>query len=272
MSAVQMKDLLEAGVHFGHQTKRWNPKMRPYIFCARNGIYVIDLQKTVALAQQAYDYMEDLVAKGELIMFVGTKKQAASVVKDEAEKVKMPYVNNRWLGGTLTNFMTIKSSISRLKKYEDMATNGSYAGMTKKEIIKIEKEKAKLDAVLCGIKNMKKLPAALFVVDPQKERIAVAEANKLGIPVLALVDTNCDPDPVDYVIPGNDDAIKSISIFAKMVSEACVNGKVKFEDTLRKGGSDRKPSAEKKAEVKEEKQEEAKAPEKTEAKAVEESK
>jgi small subunit ribosomal protein S2 len=255
-SVVPMKDLLEAGVHFGHQTKRWNPKMRQYIFCARNGIYIIDLQKTTQMATNAYAHIESIVAKGKHVLFVGTKKQAAGVMKEEAEKAGMPYVHSRWLGGTLTNYSTIKSSINRLKKFEEMATNGAYEGMTKKEIIKTEKLKAKLDAVLCGIKNMKGLPGALFVVDPQKERIAVAEANKLGIPVIALVDTNCDPEPIDFVIPGNDDAIKSIGIFAQMVTTACHNGKKKFEANIRKGGGDKKPSPKpvaKEDEIKEEK-------------------
>jgi small subunit ribosomal protein S2 len=239
-SILPMKDLLEAGAHFGHQTKRWNPKMKPYIFCARNGIYIIDLQKTVELADEAYKFIVKTVSQGKSVLFVGTKRQAAGVTKDEALKSKMPYVNTRWLGGALTNFSTIKTSIARLKKYEAMKVEGNYEGLTKKEISLIEKERVKLDVVLCGIKDMKKLPGAMFVIDPLKERIAVAEANKLGIPVVALVDTNCNPAPVDYVIPCNDDAIKSISIFAGMITQACKEGRMQFESNIRKssGGKD----------------------------------
>jgi len=253
MTAVPMKELLEAGVHFGHQTRRWNPKMKPYIFCARNGIYIIDLQKTVELADNAYKFIKDVVSQGKDVLFVGTKKQAAVLIKEEAEKCKMPYVNTRWLGGTLTNFMTIKTSIIRLKKLEGMKDDGAYEGMTKKEISKAEKEREKLDFVLCGIKDMKKLPGALFVIDPQKERIAVAEANKLGIPVVALVDTNCDPDPLDYVIPGNDDAIKSIGIFIRMIRSACEEGKTQFETNIRKSTSAKEKAEKKESEEAEEK-------------------
>jgi small subunit ribosomal protein S2 len=207
MAVVTMKELLEAGVHFGHQTRRWNPKMKPYIFGARNGIYIIDLQKTVRMFQEAYQFIVQTTSAGETVLFVGTKPQAADIIKEEAERCGMYYVNHRWLGGMLTNFKTIRLRIERLKELDAMFEDGSIARFPKKEVLKLAREREKLQKNLSGIKNMTHLPGAIFVVDPQKEKIAVAEANRLGIPVVAIVDTNCDPDPIDYPIPGNDDAI-----------------------------------------------------------------
>ena len=224
MGVISMKDLLEAGVHFGHQTSRWNPKMKPYIFGARNGIYVIDLQKTSKLFDRAFHFIRDTVAKGDKVLFVGTKKQAQNVIIAEADRCNMFYVHNRWLGGTLTNFRTIRQSVERLKSLKKMATDGSYERLTKKEILRIEREGQKLERNLPGIKEMTRLPGAVFVVDPRKERIAVAEARKLGIPVVAITDTNCDPDVVDFLIPANDDAIRAIKLFAEKVADACLEG------------------------------------------------
>ncbi|MCX8071290.1 MAG: 30S ribosomal protein S2 [Candidatus Binatia bacterium] len=226
MADVSMKSLLEAGVHFGHQTSRWNPKMKPYIFGARNGIHIIDLQKTVQLFQQAYAFVRDVAARGGTILFVGTKKQAQDAVREEAERCGMFYVNNRWLGGTLTNFQTIKQSIDRLKKCEEiLADENMVQALTKREMLRIQRERDKLLAALGGIKNMRKLPDALFVIDPKKEEIAVREANKLRIPVVAVIDTNCDPDMVDYKIPGNDDAIRAIRLFCAAIADAVIEGK-----------------------------------------------
>ncbi len=224
MAQISMKQMLEAGVHFGHQTKRWNPKMKPYIFGARNGIYIIDLQKTVRHFKSAYQFIEDTVAKGEKVLFVGTKKQAQDAISEEALRADQYYVNHRWLGGMLTNFTTIKQSIDRLKKIEAMVADGTIDQYTKKEALQLEREREKLEKNLGGIKNMGKLPGAVFIVDPKKEAIAVQEANKLGIPVVAVVDTNCDPDNIDYVIPGNDDAIRAIRLFASKMCEACMDG------------------------------------------------
>jgi small subunit ribosomal protein S2 len=224
MSTVTMKQMLEAGVHFGHQTRRWNPKMKPYIFGARNGIYIIDLQQTVAMWRRAYDLVRDLTSKGEKVLFVGTKKQAQEVVAEEAGRAGMFYVNNRWLGGTLTNFKTVKGSIERFKSIDKMATDGTFERLPKKEVLGLNKERGKLERALGGIKDMNKLPGALFVIDPKKEHIAVSEANRLQIPVVSIVDTNCDPDMIDYVIPGNDDAIRSIKLFTANIADACAEG------------------------------------------------
>ncbi|MCA1796459.1 MAG: 30S ribosomal protein S2 [Geobacteraceae bacterium] len=225
MAKVSMKQLLEAGVHFGHQTKRWNPKMKPYIFGARNGIYIIDLQRTVRYFRTAYDFIKDVVESGDNVLFVGTKKQAQDAVREEAERAGQFYVNNRWLGGMLTNFATIKGSIDRLKKIEVMADDGTFDLLTKKEVLQLERERIKLERSLGGIKGMTKLPGAMFVIDPKKEAIAVKEARKLGIPVVAVVDTNCDPDDIDYIIPGNDDAIRAIRLFVSTMADACLDGK-----------------------------------------------
>ncbi len=225
MAVVSMKQLLEAGVHFGHQTRRWNPKMAKYIFTERNGIYIIDLQKTVKMIEEAYEYVRDLSAQGGTLLFVGTKKQAQDAVKEEAERCDMFYVNHRWLGGTLTNFQTIRKRIERLHQLEAMEEDGTFEVLPKKEVVMLLKEKARLEKFLGGIKNMKKLPDAIFIIDPRKERIAVAEARKLGIPIIAIVDTNCDPDEVDYIIPGNDDAIRAVRLFTSKMADAVLEGK-----------------------------------------------
>ncbi len=226
-SAITMKQLLEAGVHFGHQTKRWNPKMKPYIFGARNGIYIIDLQKTVGLARTAFRFVNDVVAKGGTVLFVGTKKQAQDAIREEASRSGMYYVTNRWLGGTLTNFKTVKTGIDRLKTIEKMKADGTYERLPKKEVASLEREREKLEKNLGGIKDLSRLPAALFVIDTKKEYIAIHEANRLGIPVVAVVDTNCDPEGIDFTIPGNDDAIRSIRLFTSKVAEACIEGKAR---------------------------------------------
>jgi len=225
MSVVTMKQLLEAGVHFGHQTRRWNPKMAPYIFTERNGIYVIDLQKTVQKLEEAYNFVKNLVMEGGTLLFVGTKKQAQATIEEEATRCGMFYVNQRWLGGMLTNYATISKRVERLKQLEAMEEDGSFAVLPKKEVIQLRLERAKLEKFLKGIKGMTKLPDALFVVDPRKERIAVSEARKLGIPVIAIVDTNCDPDEIDYVIPGNDDAIRAVNLLASKMADAVLEGK-----------------------------------------------
>ena len=230
MAQITMKQMLEAGVHFGHQTKRWNPKMKPYIFGARNGIYIVDLQKTVRYFKTAYQFIQDTVASGEKVLFVGTKKQAQDAIREESLRADQYFVNNRWLGGMLTNFTTIKASIDRLKKIEAMVADGTIDQYTKKEALQLEREREKLEKNLGGIKNMGKLPGAVFIIDPKKEAIAVQEANKLGIPVVAVVDTNCDPDNIDYVIPGNDDAIRAIRLFAAKISEACMEGAQQRKD------------------------------------------
>jgi small subunit ribosomal protein S2 len=226
-SAITMKQLLEAGVHFGHQTKRWNPKMKPYIFGARNGIYIIDLQKTVGLARTAFRFVNDVVAKGGTVLFVGTKKQAQDAIREEASRSGMYYVTNRWLGGTLTNFKTVKTGIDRLKTVEKMKADGTYERLPKKEVASLEREREKLEKNLGGIKDLSRLPAVLFVIDTKKEYIAIHEANRLGIPVVAVVDTNCDPEGIDFTIPGNDDAIRSIRLFTSKVAEACIEGRAR---------------------------------------------
>lgn len=220
-----MKQLLEAGVHFGHQTRRWNPKMAKYIFTERNGIYIIDLQKTVKKLEEAYNLVRDMAADGKDILFVGTKKQAADSIKEEAELCSMPYVNARWLGGMMTNFRTIRRRIDRLNQLRKMEEDGTFELLPKKEVIKLRGEIERLEKFMGGIQNMKKLPGALFVVDPRKEHIAVLEAQKLGIPIIAIVDTNCDPDEIDYVIPGNDDAIRAVKLIAHTMAEAVIEGR-----------------------------------------------
>ena len=225
MAVVSMKQLLEAGVHFGHQTRRWNPKMATYIYTERNGIYIIDLQKTVKKVEEAYLFARDVAEKGGSILFVGTKKQARESVEMEAKRCGMFYVNNRWLGGMLTNFKTIRGSINRLNRINAMEKNGDFDLMTKKEVIKLNLEREKLEKNLGGIKEMRNLPSALFVVDPKKERIAVAEARNLGIPIIAIVDTNCDPDEIDYPIPGNDDAIRAVKLIAGKMADAVIEGR-----------------------------------------------
>ncbi len=225
MAVVSMKQLLEAGVHFGHQTRRWNPKMARYIFTERNGIYIIDLQKTVKKLEEAYSFVRDTVAAGGDILFVGTKKQAGDSVKEEAERCGMHYVNARWLGGMMTNFKTIRRRIARLDQLKKMQEDGTFDLLPKKEVTKLMLEIEKLEKFLGGIKNMNKLPGALFIVDPRKERIAVAEAKNLGIPIVAIVDTNCDPDEIDYVIPGNDDAIRAVKLIAGTMADAVLEAR-----------------------------------------------
>jgi small subunit ribosomal protein S2 len=224
MATITMKELLEAGVHFGHQTKRWNPKMKEYIFGERNGIYIIDLQKTLKLFKDASKFVTDLCAGGKTILFVGTKRQAQDAVAEEATRAGMPYINQRWLGGLLTNWVTVQKSVKRLQELDDMATDGRYELLTKKEVIKLERERKHLQANLAGIKTMKRLPDALFIVDSNNEAIAVKEARKLGIPVVAVVDTNCDPTVVDYVIPGNDDALRAIRLFTSKIADSAAEG------------------------------------------------
>lgn len=232
MSVISMKQLLEAGVHFGHQTRRWNPKMARYIFTERNGIYIIDLQKTVKKLDEAYMFVRDIAADGGEILFVGTKKQAADSVKEEAERCGMHFVNARWLGGMMTNFNTIRRRIQRLAQLRQMAEDGTFDLLPKKEVVKLNLEIDKLEKYLGGIKNMEKLPSALFIVDPRKERIAVAEAHKLGIPIIAIVDTNCDPDEIDYVIPGNDDAIRAVKLIAGAMANAVIEGRQGQEEAV----------------------------------------
>ena len=224
MATITMKELLEAGVHFGHQTKRWNPKMKEYIFGERNGIYIIDLQKTLKLFKDASKFVTDLCSQGKSILFVGTKRQAQDAIAEEAARAGMPYVNQRWLGGLLTNWVTVQKSVKRLQELDEMAVDGRYDLLTKKEVIRLERERKHLQANLAGIKTMKRLPDALFVVDSNNEAIAVKEARKLGIPVVAVVDTNCDPTVVDYVIPGNDDALRAIRLFTSKVADSAAEG------------------------------------------------
>ncbi len=232
MSVIAMKSLLEAGVHFGHQTRRWNPKMAQYIFTERNGIYIIDLQKTVKLVDEAYSFIKEVVADGGEVLFVGTKKQAQEAIETEAKRCGMHYVNQRWLGGMLTNYKTIRKRIDRLHELEKMEEDGTFEVLPKKEVIQLRHERERLEKFLGGIKNMDKLPSALFVVDPRKEKIAVSEAKILGIPVVAIVDTNCDPDEIDYVIPGNDDAIRAVKLLTETIANAVLEGKQgeQFED------------------------------------------
>ena len=225
MSAVTIKELLEAGVHFGHQTKRWNPKMKKFLFGERNGIYIIDLQKTLKRFEEALNFVQDVAARGEAVLFVGTKKQAMDAIQEEAGRSGSPFVNRRWLGGTLTNFQTITRSISRLKQLEDMKATGKFEAFSKKEILRLEREMDKLNNALLGIKAMEQLPSAVFIIDPKKERIAVREARRLAIPVVAIVDTNCDPDEVDFPIPGNDDAIRAIRLITARLADAVMEGR-----------------------------------------------
>ena len=232
MAYVTMKELLEAGVHFGHQTKRWNPKMKPYIFGARNGIYIIDLQRTVSMFKTAYDFVQDTVAEGKSVLFVGTKKQARESIYEEANRCEMFYVHNRWLGGMLTNFQTIRKGIDRLNYLNDIQNDESINLFPKKERLKLGKERAKLDNNLGGIRTMNGLPGAIFVVDPKNEAIAVREGRRLNIPIVAIVDTNCDPDEIDYIIPGNDDAIRAIRLITARVADACLAGKARYEEKM----------------------------------------
>ncbi len=239
MAVISMKQLLEAGVHFGHQTRRWNPKMAEYIFTERNGIYIIDLQKTVKKIEQAYAFVRDLAMDGEDVLFVGTKKQAQESIKEEAIRSNMFFVNARWLGGMLTNFKTIKKRVDRLHQLNAMEDDGTFDVLPKKEVIKLRAERDKLEKFLGGIKTMKKLPGAIFIVDPRKERIAIAEAKKLGIPVVAIVDTNCDPEEVDYVIPGNDDAIRAVKLISSTIADAVLEGRQGEQVVAEEQGEDK---------------------------------
>jgi len=225
MSVISMKQLLEAGVHFGHQMRRWDPRMKPYIFTERNNIYIIDLQQTVKLVEVAYDFTREISSNGGNVLFVGTKKQAQESIKNEAERCGMYYINYRWLGGTLTNFNTIRKRVKRLYELEEMENNKMFEILPKKEVISLKREKEKLEKVLTGIKDMERLPSAIFVVDPKKEKIAVAEAIKLSIPIVAIVDTNCNPEEIDYVIPGNDDAIRAVKLISSVIADAVIEGK-----------------------------------------------
>lgn len=240
MPKVTMKELLEAGVHFGHQTSHWNPKMRKYVFGARNGIYIIDLQKTVDKTRQACDFVTKIAGQGKRVLFVGTKKQAKTVVEEHAKRSDSPFVSNRWLGGMLTNYQTVKASIDRLKKIEALKETEEWTELTKKEQARYDRELQKLEKSLGGLKDMKKLPGAVFVVDTSKEHIAVKEAKKLGIPSIGVVDTNCDPGSVDYVIPGNDDAIRSVSLFTRLIADSCLEGQRAHQEKLRSDGQESK--------------------------------
>ena len=244
MNGIALKDLLEAGVHFGHQTKRWNPKMKQYIFGARNGIHIIDLTHTVKLFKQAFNAVVDATSRGELVLFVGTKKQAQDVIAEEATRAGQLFVTQRWLGGTLTNFKTVKGSLERLKSLEKMEEDGTMLALTKREQIEVRRDREKLMKSLGGIKGMNKLPGMVFVIDPAKEHIAVDEARKLEIPVVGVTDTNCDPDMIDYVIPGNDDAIRAIKLFASRIADACVIGTKVYKETARSRGQERQDEGE----------------------------
>lgn len=233
MSLITMKQLLEAGVHFGHQTRRWNPKMKPYLFGARNGIYIIDLQKTVRLFKRAYNFVQEIVSKGESVLFVGTKKQAQDAIYEEAARGGQFYVNQRWLGGMLTNFSTIRKSVERLNSISALLEKADETNFTKRELAMLQRKYEKLNKNLAGVREMRKLPGALFIVDPKNENIAVQEARKLKIPIVAIVDSNCDPDEVDYVIPGNDDAIRAIRLFAAKIADACLDGRTMYEASLK---------------------------------------
>jgi len=232
MAYLTMKQLLESGVHFGHQTKRWNPKMKPYIYGARNGIYIIDLQQTVKLFKDAYDYIKKVASQGGNVLFIGTKKQAQSAIEEEAKRCGMGYINNRWIGGFLTNFATVKKSINRLKELDNMENNPDFASATKKETLMFQRERERLEKYLGGVRELSGHPSAIFVIDSKKEAIAIKEAKRLGIKVIAIVDTNCDPDEIDYVIPGNDDAIRAIKLFASAVADACMEGKAIHGESL----------------------------------------
>ena len=243
MGVVSMKQLLEAGVHFGHQTRRWNPKMAPYIFTERNGIYIIDLQKTVKKLDEAYNFVKTVAENGDTVLFVGTKKQAGDSVKEEAVRAGAHYVNARWLGGMMTNFKTIQRRIKRLEQLHQMEEDGTFNLLPKKEVVKLQLEIEKLEKYLGGIKTMTRLPGALFIVDPRKEKIAVAEAKKLGIPIVAIVDTNCDPDDVDYVIPGNDDAIRAVKLIAGAMADAVIEGRQGEQDAATEASEDEEAEA-----------------------------
>ena len=238
MASLTMKELLEAGVHFGHQTKRWNPKMQKYIFGERNGIYIIDLQKTLKKFREAYNFMRDLAAQGGTVLFVGTKKQAQEAVLEEATRCGMFYVNHRWLGGTLTNFATIRKSIARLKKLDEMKETGEYERLPKKEVLGLEREREKLEKALVGIKNLDRLPSAVFIIDPKKETIAVEEAQRLAVPIVAIVDTNCDPTVIDYPIPGNDDAIRAVRLITSRIVDAINEGRGTLSKDETEAGAD----------------------------------
>jgi small subunit ribosomal protein S2 len=250
MPSITMKELLEAGVHFGHQTTHWNPKMKPYVFGARNGIYIIDLQKTVEKAKAACDFIHQVASEGRKVLFVGTKKQAKEVVENEAKRAGMSFVTNRWLGGMLTNYQTVKASIDRLKKLDALKLTQDWNELSKKEQSRLDRELQKLKKSLGGIQDMKKLPGAVFIVDTEKEHIAIQEAKRLGIPTIALVDTNCDPSGVNFVIPGNDDAVRSVTLFARLIADACLEGQKAFQEKLRaqnaNTGADDDDSGEKK--------------------------
>ncbi|HEY2097557.1 MAG TPA: 30S ribosomal protein S2 [Pseudonocardia sp.] len=243
MAVVTMKQLLDSGVHFGHQTRRWNPKMKRYIFTERNGIYIIDLQQTLSYIDRAYEFVRETVAHGGSVLFIGTKKQAQEAIADEAQRVNMPYVNQRWLGGMLTNFQTVHKWLQRLKELESMEQGGGFEGRTKKEILMLTREKIKLERTLGGIRDMAKVPSAVWIVDTKKEHIAVGEARKLGIPVVAILDTNCDPDEVDYPIPGNDDAIRSAALLTKVIARAAADGLMARSARGRGTDGDDKPEA-----------------------------
>lgn len=242
MAYLTMKQLLESGVHFGHQTKRWNPKMKTYIYGARNGIYIIDLQQTVKLFKESYDFIKGLTAKGGNVLFVGTKKQAQNAICEEAKRSGMGYVNNRWIGGFLTNFATVKKSIARLNELDAIKANPDAGNRTKKEALMLERQRLRLEKYLGGVREVTKTPSALFIIDSRKETIAIKEAKRIGIPVVAIVDTNCDPDEVDYIIPGNDDAIRAIKLFAASVADACIEGKAAYEEA-QQAASDKKKGA-----------------------------
>jgi small subunit ribosomal protein S2 len=244
---ISIRELLEAGVHFGHQTKRWNPKMRPYIFGSRNGIHIIDLQQTADLFRRAYNYIVEAVARGGHVLFVGTKRQAQEIINEEATRAGMFYVTNRWLGGTLTNFRTIRGALERMRQIERMGEDGTFDRMAKKEVLQMTRELERLEKHVGGIKNMNGLPAVLFVVDPKKEEIAIAEAHKLDIPIVGLTDTNCDPDPIDFVIPGNDDAMRSVRIVTQKVADACLEGQRRRREIMTSSGprqAEHRPAAE----------------------------
>lgn len=249
MPEISMKNMLEAGVHFGHQTHRWNPKMKQFIFGPRNGIYIIDLEKTVKHAKDACQYIKSVVADGGKVLFVATKKQARDITRAAAEKAGMPYVIERWLGGTLTNFATIRKGVEQLEQIESWKVDGTYAALPKKEVVSWERKRKKLEQSLGGIRSLKSLPSVLFIIDPENEKIAVKEANRLGIPVVAIVDTNCNPDPIDFIIPGNDDAIKSVTLFTDLIAQSCQEGSEIYETKLRLSGVNPDHASQKAAEA-----------------------
>jgi small subunit ribosomal protein S2 len=237
MATITMTDMLEAGVHFGHQTRRWNPKMKPYIYGARNGIHIINLQKTMRLFRDAISFVQRVVSRGDTVLFIGTKRQAQDVIETEAVRARMPFVTHRWLGGMLTNFITVRKSIEKIEEIDKKLAEGSVEKLPKKEVLQLEKERGKLLRSLGGVREMKRLPGAIFIIDPRKEHIAIHEARKLGIPAIGLADTNCDPDDLDYVIPGNDDAIRAIRLFAGAIADACIEGLSLNKEQLQSGGS-----------------------------------